>query len=213
MEVSVSALRDIQIIPYIFKYNTKIFFETGTGLGSGLMRMIQPEYGMELLISCDIDKELASHSQKTFSFDTRVKIFNDEGPNVLKNILPQIPLHTPIFFWLDSHFANSDYNLGDKPLVPHSEGEAEIRLPALNEVTIIKELRSNKGAKDFILLDDAMLYDEQDRYEDRVERLGLGAVPPEYRKIMPKIIDLFKNTHDARVITIAQGFLALHPKC
>lgn len=207
-----SALRDIQIIHWIFKYNTRIFFETGTGLGSGLMRMIQPEYGQELLISCDIDEDLAKHSAKTFSFDTRVHVFNAEGPTVLRNILPKIPLDKPIFYWLDSHFANSDYNLGDKPLVPHSEGDPEIRLPALNEIKIIKELRIDRGAKDFILLDDVMLYDELDRYEDKVERLGKDAVPPEYRQIMKKSINLLKDTHTPQVITIAQGFLALHPK-
>jgi hypothetical protein len=207
-----SALRDIQIIPWIFKYNTRVFIETGTGLGSGLMRMIQPEYGQELLISCDIDEDLSKHSAKTFSFDTRVRVFNTEGPTLLKNILPQIPLNKPIFFWLDSHFANSDYNLGDKPLTKHSDGDPEIRLPALNELKLIKELRTNLGAKDFILLDDAMLYDDLDRYEDNVSRLGPDACPPEYRKILNKSIDLFKDTHTPQVITIAQGFLALHPK-
>jgi len=174
--------------------------------------MIQPEYGQELLISCDIDKDLAEHSQRTFSFDTRVLIINDEGPNVLRHILPKIPLDKPIFFWLDSHFANSDYNLGHKPLVSHSEGYPDIRLPALHEFKIIKELRTDRGAKDFMLLDDAMLYDEKDRYEDCVARLGTNAVPQEYRKILEKTVELFKNTHTPQVITIAQGFLALHPK-
>lgn len=208
-----SALRDIQIIQWIHDYGTKIFFETGTGLGSGLMRAIQPEYGFKLFISCDIDKELATHSQKTFSFDPRVKIFNDEGPNVLKSILPQLPLNIPIFYWLDSHFANADYNLGDKPLVTHeNSGDPDVRLPALNELKIIKQLRIDKGARDFILLDDAMLYDEQDRYEDNVARLGPNAVPLEYRKILNKSIDLYKDTHKPQVINISQGFLALHPK-
>jgi hypothetical protein len=207
-----SALRDIQTIPWIFKYNTRIFFETGTGLGSGLMRMIQPEYGQNLLISCDIDKDLAEHSARTFSFDTRVNIFNEEGPTLLRALLPRIPLDSPIFFWLDSHFANSDYNLGHKPLTKHSDGDPDVRLPALNELKIIKELRTDKGAKDFILLDDAMLYDELDRYEDSVSRLGKDAVPDEYRKILNRSIEMFKDTHTAQVITIAQGFLALHPK-
>ncbi len=207
-----SSLRDIQTLPWIHKYGTKIFFETGTGLGSGLMRMLQVEYGFNLLISCDIDEDLAKHSAKTFSFDTRIKVFNDEGINVLKNILPKLPLHIPIFFWIDSHYQNADYNLGDKPLVPHSSGDPEVQLPALNEMKIIKELRIDKGARDFILLDDAMLYDELDRYEDKVSRLGENAVPPAYRQIMPKIIDLFRETHTSQVITIAQGFLALHPK-
>ena len=207
-----SALRDIVILPWIHKYNTKIFFETGTGLGSGLMHMINLDMGFQLLVSCELDEDLAKHSQKTFSFDTRVKIFNATGLDTLNSILPQLPLNMPIFFWIDSHFSNSDYNLGDKPLVPHSEGDPDIRLPALLEMKAIQKHRIDKGAKDFILLDDAMLYDELDRYEDKVERLGPGAVPAEYRKIMDKTIDLFKNTHNPQVITIAQGFLALHPK-
>ena len=207
-----SALRDIQTLPWIHKYGTKIFIETGTGLGSGLMRMIQPEYGFNLLISCDIDEDLAKHSQKTFSFDTRVNIFNTEGPKMLENILPRLPIQVPIFYWLDSHFANSDYNLGDKPLIPHSEGDAETRLPLLNELKLIKTLRIDRGARDFILVDDAMLYDELDRYEDKVSRLGEGAVPPEYRTIINKAIELYKNTHTPQIINLAQGFFALHPK-
>ncbi len=207
-----SALRDIQTLPWIHKHGTKIFFETGTGLGSGLMRMLQPEYGFNMLLSVEIDKELAAHSHKTFSFDNRIQIFNTTGIQALEQILPQLPVHVPIFFWIDSHFSNSDYNLGDKPLVPHDTDAPEIRLPAFKEMELIKNIRTNRGAKDFILLDDAMLYDELDRYEDRVERLGLNAVPPEYRKLLPKIINLFQDSHKAQVITMSQGFLALHPK-
>lgn len=208
-----SALRDIQIMPWIHRYGTRIFFETGTGLGTGLMRMIQPEYGFNLFVSCDIDRDLAMHSRKTFSFDDRVHILHQEGPDALRTVLPQLSLNQPIFYWLDSHFANADYNLGDKPIVTHAEsGDPDTRLPALIELKIIKELRVDRGAKDFILLDDVMLYDEQDRYEDKVENLGVGAVPPEYRQILPKVIDLFKDSHKSQVINIAQGFLALHPK-
>ncbi len=206
-----SALRDIMVLPWIHEYNTKIFFETGTGLGSGLMRMLQCEFGFKLLISCEIDKELAVHSKKTFSFDGRVNIFHNTGPETLKRVLPQLSVNIPIFFWLDSHMSNEDYNLGDKPIAPR-QGDSETRFPILNEINIIKDLRVNRGAKDFILIDDAMLYDEINRYEDKVERLGSGAVPPEYRKLLPKIIDLMKDTHKSQVITIAQGFLALHPK-
>jgi hypothetical protein len=208
-----SALIDIQIIPWIFKYNTRVFVELGTGLGSGLMRLIQPEYGQNLLLSCEIDKELAEHSAKTFSFDTRVKVYHSNSIDFLKNILPQIPLHINIFGWIDSHLSNCDYNLGDKPLVPHSEaGDPEIQLPALNELKLWKELRADKGAKDFILLDDAMLYDEEDRYQDKVARLGENAVPPEYRKIIQKATELYKDTHRVEIINIAQGFAAFHPK-
>ncbi len=206
-----SSLRDIQTLPWIHKYNTKIFCETGTGLGSGLMRMLQVEYGFNGLFSCEIDQDLAKHSQKTFSFDTRIMIFHSTGVDMLKNILPRIKLEIPIMYWLDSHFQNSDYNLGDKPLVPHSDGDVDIRLPIWKEVSLIKELRIDKGAKDFILIDDAMLYDPIDRYEDKVERLGRGAVPAEQRNLLPKIIDLFKNTHKSQIITLSQGFLALHP--
>ncbi len=172
--------------------------------------MSQIEFGQLLLFSCDIDLDLATHSKKTFSFDTRVHIFHKSGPDMLRDILPKLPLHAPIFYWLDSHMCREDYNLDGQPLLPR-QGDPLIRFPIWEEVNIIKDLRINRGAKDFILIDDAMLYDELDRYEDRVERLGPGAVPPEHRKLLPKIIDLFKNTHKSQVITIAQGFLALHP--
>ena len=207
-----SALRDINILPWIHRYGTRIFFETGTGLGTGLMRMSQPEYGFNHLVSCDIDKDLAAHTKKSFCNDHRVQVHNKEGPELLREILPQIPVQWPIFYWLDSHFTNSDYNLGDKPLIKHADsGDPDVRLPALCELKIIKELRIDKGARDFILLDDLMLYDEDEIYEDSVERLGPGAVPPEYRKIKGKIVELYKGTHKAQVINIAQGFLALHP--
>lgn len=210
-----SALRDIQTIPLIHRHRTRIFFETGTGLGDGIQRMKQPEYGFDLLISCDIDKELADHAAKTFRQEPgRIRIFNAEGPAVLRAILPEIPLDIPIFYWLDSHFANSDYNLGDKPLVSHeASGLPDIRLPAWNEIKIIKELRVDRGARDLILLDDVMLYDELDRYEDSVARLsGSQPVPPEYRTIMKRSIELLKATHKPVLHTIAQGILVLEPR-
>jgi len=57
-----------------------------------------------------------------------------------------------------------------------------------------------------------MLYDEENRYEDCVDRLGKDAVPPEYRKIIVKATEIFKDTHTPQVLTIAQGFFALHPR-
>lgn len=207
-----SALRDIQIIDWIFKYNTRVYFETGTGLGSGLMRILQPEYGMKLMISMDIDKDLAFHSRKTFSFDSRIAISYCSSIEGITAILPKIPLTSPIFMHIDSHFSNSDYNLGDKPLVPHSEGEVDIKLPLWGEMKLIKEIRSDRGAKDLILIDDAMLYDPIDRYEDCVARLGPNAVPTEQRNLLPKVIDLMSKTHNPQILTIAQGYLVLHPK-
>lgn len=207
-----SALRDIQIIDWLFKYNTRIYFETGTGLGCGLMRMIQPEYGMKVLVSIEIDEELAFHSRKTFSFDSRVSVSYCDSIYGIQNILPKFPLEAPIFFHIDSHFANSDYNLGDKPLVPHSEGDVDIRLPLWNEIKLIKQLRADKGSKDLILIDDAMLYDPLDRYDDCVARLGPNAVPTEQRNVLSKVIDLMSKTHNPQVLTISQGYLVLHPK-
>jgi hypothetical protein len=211
-----SALRDIPLEPIIHRNGTKIFFETGTGLGSGLMRMIQPEYGFNMLISCDIDKDLASHSKKSFSFDQRVNVFHEEGPAVLRNILPQLPLNVPILYWLDSHFQNADYNLGDNPLVTHTDsGVPDVRLPAWNEIKLIKELRIDRGARDVIMLDDVMLYDDQDRYEDSIARLDKakpGSVPPEYRQILRRTLELLGPTHKHTLHTIAQGLLVLEPR-
>lgn len=207
-----SALRDLNILPYIHKNNTKIYLETGLGFGTGIIRAMQPEFGFQLLISVEINPDLVELESKFFRFDTRIHLINDNSVDGLKGVLPQLNPAIPIFFFLDAHFQNSDVIPVGGKQVSHSTGEEDIRLPLWNELKLIKELRTNRGCRDVIVCDDIFLYDRQDRYDDKVARLGEGAVPDYQRDYLPKFIELYKDTHNSILITSAQGFLVLEPK-
>lgn len=205
------ALKDLPIERWINKHNCKIFVESGLGYGTGIMRAISPEFPFELLISIEIDKQTVEHLSQTFRFDTRVRLFNAIGVDGLQSILPQLPLNVPVFFWLDSHFLHSDVIPINGEMTKHSDGEPDIRLPLLKELELVKSLRIDKGAKDVIVCDDLMLYDNRDIYDDNVARLGENAVPEEYRNHLPRFLELFQKTHKSYINKAAQGTLILEP--
>ncbi len=207
-----SALRDLNILPLIHKHNTKIYVETGLGFGTGIIRAMQPEFGFELLISIELNQELVDLESKFFRFDSRIKLFQGLSVDGLRQIVPQIGLQHPILFFLDAHFQNSDVIPPGGNYVSHSNGDEDVRLPLWSELKLIKELRTDKGAKDILIADDVFLYSRDNIFEDKVERLGPGAVPDYQRDYLPKFIELYKDTHHAKVITEAQGFLILSPK-
>ncbi len=207
-----SALKDLNILPLIHKHRTKAYLETGLGFGTGIIRAMQPEFGFELLISIELNSELVELESKFFRFDQRIKLFNGLSVDGLKMILPQFRVDYPLFIFLDAHFLSSDVVAVGGQAVPHSTGEDDVRLPLWNELKLIKELRVDKGAQDVIICDDVMLIDRQDRYEDNVTRLGPNAVPDNQRDCLPKVIELYKPSHHAKIITEAQGFLILSPK-
>lgn len=206
------ALKDLQILPLIHKHKTRLYFETGLGFGTGIIRAMQPEFGFDLLVSVEINPELVELESKFFRFDTRIKLFNSTSVEGLENLLPQIRLDYPIFFFLDAHFQSSDVVAVGGKQTKHSDGEDDIRLPLWNELQIIKKLRTDKGAKDVLCIDDLFLYSRETYFEDKVERLGPGAVPDYQRDWMPKFIELFDKTHKSKIVKEAQGTLILEPK-
>lgn len=206
------ALKDLNILPIIHKYDTKVFVETGLGLSTGVMRIMQPEFGMRGIISIDIDKDLVDHAIKTFKFDSRILILNMHSVDGLKHILPQVRLEYPILAFLDAHFMASDYHLDDRKLNKHSDGDVSKRLPLWDELKTWKSIRIDRGAKDVIICDDIFLYSRDNHFDDNVERLGSGAVPDDQRDYLPKFIELFKETHIPKIIYEAQGTLMLLPK-
>lgn len=206
------ALKDLNILPYIHKHKTKIFMETGLGFGTGVMRAMSPEFGFEAIVSIELDKEIVQHLSKTFRFDNRIRLFNEESSAGLKRILPAFKSGYPIFFFLDAHFLRSDVVPLTGPMTSHSDGYVDIRLPVWEEMKVIKELRIDKGEKDVIVIDDIMLYDNRDIYDDRVSRLEPGSCPDEQRKYLDKILDLTSASHKSKLIKEAQGTLILEPK-
>jgi hypothetical protein len=200
------AIRNLDLNKWVQKYKTQVFFETGSGYGTGIFHSLQ--YPFQKILSVEIDKEQSDLLQKFFRFDQRVQIINGLSIDALKTVIPQIPLNIPIFFFLDAHFPYAD--LGKKGF--GDEKDENIRMPLYQELLFIKENRIDKGAKDFILVDDIMLYDDDNEYESSSQKLTMDILPKENRNYLSKFLDLFSNSHDSEILTREQGYLILLPK-
>jgi hypothetical protein len=199
-------IRNLDIRSVINKYKTQVFFETGTGYGTGVYNALQYPFG--LIVSVEIDKEQSDLLTKFFRFDDRVKIFNTLSKDALLNIIPQLPLNISVFFFLDAHFPGAD--LGKSGF--DDEKDESIRMPLYEELNVIKKLRTDKGAKDVILVDDIMLYDDERSYEAGHQKSKTEVLPKEHRNQLNKFIEIFKDSHNPRILTSEQGWLFLEPK-
>lgn len=200
------AIRNLDLNKWIKEYKTSIFFETGSGYGTGIFHSLQ--YPFQHILSVEIDEEQSLLLQKFFRFDSRVQIINSLSIDSLKKVLPQIPINMPIFFFLDAHFPYAD--LGKKGF--SDEKDENIRMPLYQELLFIKEQRIDKRAKDFILVDDIMLYDDDREYEASSQKLTMDILPKEHRNYLPKFLELFNNSHNSEILTQEQGYLILSPK-
>src|SRR5207244_971424 len=91
-----------------------------------------------------------------FAGEPRVNLFAGPSPDVLRQLLGQIPM--PIVFWLDAHYPGAHHNA----LTYDAVSEQYLRLPLEHELAVIKELRG--GQRDVILIDDLRIY-ERDHFE------------------------------------------------
>lgn len=198
-------IRNLDIEPYITEYKTAIFFELGSGYGTGIYHVLQ--FPFQKIVSVEIEKDQAELLQKVFRFDQRVMVVNALSRDALRQILPQIPVHIPIFFFCDAHFPGAD--LGKRGFA--DEQDENIRMPLYEELQIIKELRVDKGAKDFILIDDIMLYDDENEYEASHQKANMDILPRDKRNYLKKFVEMFDTTHDSELITQEQGYLLFHP--
>jgi hypothetical protein len=149
---------------YIEKYGCQVFFETGTGIGTGLLHAMK--YDFKILYSTEINKDLFKQNIPLLA-DDRVRLLNVES---VVGLHLALALHTedePILFWLDAHFPGADFGLGkyDDPM------DESIRLPLESELQTIKGIRPN--AKDVFIIDDLQLYEDgpyELKYEPFVDK-------------------------------------------
>ncbi len=139
-------------------------------------------------------------------------MFNSLTVEVLKQVLPRIPINIPVFIFCDAHFPHADFGLKEFD----SEQDENIRMPLIEELKLIKELRINNGAKDVILIDDISLYDESGiyKYDDDHKKKDIAQklLPRLHRNYFSKIIEDFQETHKYVVFGQEQGYLSLVPK-
>lgn len=200
------AIKNIDLVNLKNKYNTQIFIETGSGYGTGIYEALR--CGFPLILSVEIDKEQTELLQKVFRFDQKVRIFNALSRDFLSQILPQISTDVPCLIFLDAHFPGADLNKRSFS----DEKDESIRMPLYEELQIVKKLRVDKGAKDLIIIDDIMLYDDDNQYEASHQKLTMDILPREHRNYLNKFISLYKDSHTPTVLKSEQGWLILEPK-
>ena len=202
-------IRNLDIKPYIHQYNTQIYLSLGAGYGTDIFNSLV--YPFSNILSVEIIEEQVELLQKFFRFDNRVKIFCDTTENFLKQVLPKIPINTNLFIYCDAHFKGADMGFYDFD----EEKNEDLKLPLFRELNIIKELWVDRGGQSVIIADDISLFDRSDRkYESdhKLSNLSSKIMPQKYDNYLPKFINLFKDTHNSKILTKENGWLILTPK-
>lgn len=182
---------------FINGYDTKVFIETGMGIGTGTRHALR--YPFEKLHTIEITQELI---MKANLHDNRLQIHHGYSTVELPKILKTISIAQPILFWLDAHFPGADFQLGS---YDRSDITEEQRLPLEKEIDIINWMRPNN--KDVLIIDDLMLLEDGD-YELGPLREDLV----KYRKNGIEFITKSFPNHVVKKDFRHQGFLILTPE-
>jgi hypothetical protein len=183
-----------------------VFIETGAGYGTGIFTVLP--FALNNILSVEIDPNQTNLLNAFFRFDSRVKVFNATSKQFLEKIIPQLGDNIKAFFFLDAHFPLADFGIKDFD----EEKDEDLRMPLWDELNVIRSFQRNN---DTILIDDISLYDDSDRaYEDDHKKKPIAhkLLPKKHRNYLINIIELFRGTHSAEVLTQEQGYLLLKPK-
>lgn len=186
----------------IKQYGARIFFETGTGMGSGLQFAAQ--FPFYQLYSTEIEEELFGICRVKFAQDKRINLLLSPSEPALDIVLQLLPIETPIMFWLDAHFPGADFGLARRD----DEHDETIRLPLERELETI--CRHRPLGKDVILIDDLRIY-EDGPFTD-------GNILPEHHVLPPAernidfIFKLLGKTHEVSRDFQDQGYVIAVPK-
>ena len=188
------------------KFKIRSFFETGTLYGDTI-DYYQEEF--DVLISVEIDKELAEKAQKRFKDNYRIKIINDTSKAALEEMLPRF--NTNILFWLDAHFPGADAH----KVAYDAEQNQDTRLPLEKELETIVNLRKNYG--DVIIIDDLWLYEdgpfEWGSFDNHMKSIGSDVTRASLGvKNSDFIYNLIKDKYDYKKDYHHQGYLIIYPK-
>jgi hypothetical protein len=127
------------------KVDKKIFIETGTFQGDGVMTALGLEF--EKIYSIEIMFENYEYAFNRWGTYENVKLYSGDTANMLQTIMPEIK--EPAFFWLDAHFHSSE--------------------PTYKELDIIE---SHEIKTHTILIDDIDFYFNKSHIEARLKKIN-----------------------------------------
>jgi len=192
-------LSHLNIDRYIKEYNIKIFIETGTHRGNGVIEA--QKYDFEQIYSIEICETQFNLIKDELEKDKRVKIINSDSLNGLKQIFQKIDHNKNILYWLDAHFPSADFGL--KPYFTNDPNR--VRLPLEEELFFIKNNR--KSINDVILMDDMWIYKNHGKDSGRPELM-----PNEQFSSDNFYEEIFKETHHSTILNDHEGYCILTPK-
>ena len=180
------------------------FVETGAGWGHGIE--YAQTFDFEKIWSVEIFTDLANKLAGKFAADPRVRLINADSVAGLEYIYTYTSGNTITF--LDAHFPGADVGAADFG----AEQNEDIRLPLLTEMATVKRLRADRGFKDIILLDDIMLYDDENAYPGNGWKAALDIMPRKNRNCYREILSFFDETHTSQRFAEENGFVIFFSK-
>jgi hypothetical protein len=179
-----------------------VFFETGTGLGHSLQHALDSGKSFEKLYSTEIHRPTASRAQRKFSKHSKVEIMCTDSISALKLVLPSIPIHTPIFFFLDAHFPGEV----ESGFEYEKHSPTRVSMPLEEELNLIHTARPSSS--DIIVVDDWRIYEignyESGNLSNGFANLSEGWRHSKFLHRVPKSKIIEKHSFD-------DGYLLIKP--
>jgi hypothetical protein len=185
-------LTHIDIQKYREDYELQSFVETGCWQGAGIRQAY--DTGFHKAYSCDIKENFVEMCNTLFPY---AHIEHSESLDFLTRILPTISEKT--LFWLDAHFPD---------IYGHDDFDEKFRLPLLDEIELIKQLKPNY-AQDVIICDDIRTF-----RSDKNPTHNFGELPDKHVMDVDwdEFVGILSDTHDYTLITEYDGVMIFYPK-
>lgn len=185
-----SSLREVPNLPEIIKkYGISVFIETGCDKGDGLR--YAAELGLNFRFSCDLNPDVMDLCRQWGHVEC------EKSTTFLKRAFPK----APALYWLDAHFPEVYSS------APHDPADC---WPVLEELEILKNRPLIE--KCVIICDD--IHCLQD-YNNPFKEIPSPDYKHDWKPVegsIAALLDMFKDTHNARLIRTSTGVLVFEPK-
>ena len=206
------ALTAFDLNNFINLYQTKIYFETGTGEAVSLSHAIK--YKFDKYYTVDIDTDLINAAKSKLSTNPAASdiTFIDSTSNAaIDNIVPMLDPNVPVLWFLDAHFPGADFHkITYEQSIRHFGKDA---FPLESEITKIASLRD--CSRDVFVIDDFVLYESGDYdsiREGMVWQYNWLQKELDLETNSKFIYDTFNTTHIFTKDLRHQGYLIITPK-
>lgn len=125
-------------------YSFKTLVETGTYLG--VMINANKNYFKEIF-TIELNKKLYERAKRKFAKFKHIKVIQGDSTKILPDILREIK--SPALFWLDAHYSGG------------ITAKGKTKTPIVSE---LKHILNSQSLNHFILIDDALDFNEENDY-------------------------------------------------